>query len=534
MATAHRPGDAIRMYLDPPPGRQSGVGDWRTAPTRCKRYPLADRVTLPWDGQGTRAPRPADGGLTEAVVAGLLRDLLGVVRVVWSQLTKDGRTADPVPPAVLLGRPVPSGGGLYPVEAYLVAGPPLDAALYHYDSVHHALERVRDGDHRKALAGTLTDPAGPLPHAAIVLTAVPWRSMVKYGHFAYRLICQEVGILIAQAMAVGEPAGLAARAHLAFDDDALDALLGLDPWRESALAVLTLAPSRGAEPAAAAVGEPVGPFAVENRPRPRALAPDNPATVLHRACRGLPLPLPAPPAVALPAAGGRRQVLPRADLRLARGTATRQSPVHGYRPEPVALPVLGGILARAAEPYPGDLAGSDGGLVATVLDVLAFRVAGLAAGAYRYDAGDGSLTEIVSDVPLSAVGGAEGLRPNTRTAMEGVAAVIVPVGDPVAGAPLFGDRWYRFQQAEAGLAMHRATLAAGAASLLSRIHSDGTNAVTDAVLGLAGAPARSLSFLLLGVPRATGPSLARWIPIDRTRRGDADSLTAHDRLPIDH
>lgn len=71
---------------------------------------------------------------------------------------------------------------------------------------------------------------------------------------------------------------------------------------------------------------------------------------------------------------------------------------------------------------------------------------------------------------------------------------------------VLGDLWYRLQQAEAGLVVHRAALAAAALGLAARIHSDGTNPATDTALGLGTGPWRSLSFLPIGTPRTSGPA----------------------------
>ncbi|SPL98151.1 unnamed protein product [[Actinomadura] parvosata subsp. kistnae] len=201
--------------------------DWAAAPTRHKRYPAAERVRLPWTGSG------------RGLLGELLRDLLGLTRIVWSHHLGDGGEPLGRPPMLLAGRPAPSGGGLYPIEAYVAAREPhLPAALYHYDPVHHVLERVRGGDHVPALTGLLA--GGPRADVVIVLSAVFWRSMFKYGDFGYRLICQETGVLIAQALAVGERLGLAGGAHLRFADGQVDRLLGLDSTREATLAALTL------------------------------------------------------------------------------------------------------------------------------------------------------------------------------------------------------------------------------------------------------------------------------------------------------
>ncbi|MFE2756099.1 SagB family peptide dehydrogenase, partial [Actinosynnema sp. NPDC059335] len=199
---AFAPGEATRRYLDALAARGRVDVDWRAAPPTYKRYRSTGRVVLPW-----RDPSPPGD---------LLRGLLGVTRAEWSA----GGT-----PRVVLKRPAPSGGGLYPIEAYVALAEP--AGLYHYDAAHHALDLVRPGDHRPLLRAALTRPPEDLPDVVVVLTAVFWRNGFKYGEFAYRLQCQEIGVLGAQALALGRVLGLDTAVHLRFDDAACQWLLGL-------------------------------------------------------------------------------------------------------------------------------------------------------------------------------------------------------------------------------------------------------------------------------------------------------------------
>lgn len=501
-------GEATRRYLAAMRNRGPLSVDWAGVPTRHKRYPGTERVRLPWE---------AGGGSALGPVGELLRDLLGMTRLVWCHQLDDGGAPVGRPPMLITGRPAPSGGGLYPIEAYVAAGGPrlpgLPAALYHYDPVHHVLERVRGGDHVAALTGLLAD--GPEADVAVVLSAVFWRSMFKYGDFGYRLICQETGVLAAQALDVGGRLGLGCRAWLRFPDGEVNGLLGLDGARESALAVLTLAlhPGSPGPPAASpTVGELTArPVAGESTPLPKAM-PDGLAAALHRACSS-----PSPAGSPEPAAGALRPrpqagrafpaPEPMAGVRPDAGAARRTSPLAGYRPVPLRGAALGAVLAAAAEGYPADLPGAAAGPAVTALCLLAFRVEGLPRGAYWYDRA--TLRELAGRVDDVAGGR---LLANTRAALRGAAAALVPVGDPVAGAHLFGDRWYRMQQMEAGLVTQRATTAATALGLAARIHSDGANETTDEVLGLAGTPLRSLSFLVLGTPPTGGPLVARPIP----------------------
>ncbi|MEU4403026.1 hypothetical protein AB0F88_00785 [Streptosporangium sp. NPDC023963] len=405
---------------------------WDLAPLRHKRYPSAE-----W-----AEPRHPLGAL--------LRGMLGITRVIW-------RHTDAGPMAIP-GRPAPSGGGLYPIEAY-VACPD---GLFHYDPVHEVLEVLRTGDH------------GP---ARICLTAVFWRSMFKYGDYAYRLICQEIGVLRTQAEVVAATLGLTVT-----PGDAGDALLGLDESRESLLAVLHVEPyERVLPPEPADAPRNSGDLPRETRPLPRPFPPGA-ARDLHRAAdatSGARRPNP-------PARGIR---IPAEVVDLRDGLRARHSPVDGFRPAPVPLTEIVAIAGPAVCP------GLD-------LYLLALRVDGLPRAAYHYD---GDLRRIRA-APLEELGAAP-LVANTREALKTAAAVIVPVGDPLAGTA----RDHRDQLVETGASLQRATLAAAALGLTSRIHSDGADEATDRVLGLTG-PARSLSSLLVGVPRSRGPDLVLRFP----------------------
>ncbi|WP_406314597.1 SagB family peptide dehydrogenase [Streptosporangium sp. NBC_01639] len=506
--TALQRGAATRRYLAAMDARTPRQVDWQAAPPRYKLYPQAPRTGLEgtWTGD-------------------LLRGLLGLTRIRWHRPTGTGGHG-----VVSVGRPAPSGGALYPIEAY----PVTDAGVCHYDVVHHALETVRDGDHRGVFTALLPGPPADRPDLVVVLTGVFWRNGFKYGDFAYRLICQEIGILAAQALALSGLLGLRLSPHLTFDGEAADRLLGLDPADEGTLAVLTFSRchpppadpphSEGAraagtarEPESGTLPRAVGtarepesgtrPRAGRARePEPRAAGDSAPSglpclAALHAAARrpflGGPMgdpvpPVPTGPVVPLPA--------PR-PVRPAEGIAHRAS-ANGFRPVLLGSADLATILAVAA-----DTGGLPGQPAATALYVLALRVVGVAAGAYRFDPEAMALAG-VGDGRAVATVAAGRLGDGTAAALRTAAAVIIPVGDPLAGIDRFGDLWYRLQQAETGFVIHRATLSAAALGLTSRIHSGGTNPATDAALGLAGTPWRSLSFLLLGTPRATGGFLA--------------------------
>ncbi|MEU4232921.1 SagB family peptide dehydrogenase [Nonomuraea sp. NPDC026600] len=537
-------GTAIRAYLQALRDSEAGPVARGAAPDRCNRYFGGTRLTPP--------PGPAGA---------LLRDLLGLVRADWVHPADERGRPVGEAPWLMVGRPAPSGGGLYPIEAYLAAGgPDLPAGLFRYDPVHHVLETLRSGDHRPALTALLSAPPPQPPDLVLVLSAVFWRNGVKYGDFAYRLQCQEIGVLAAQAMAVAERLDLSASLHLRFDDPAADRLLGLDSAAESVLALLTVRqhatepPSGNPAPRQSVAPPPPDGLAVRRHastsspdslvitpavrstesqpvtgllphlaalhaatraaapapearpespePAPAATPTPTPAPMPTPTPTSAPMPKPTPTSALMPTVSQVFSLPAAAAPRLADGIPRRASPRTGYRPEAINLRELAQILAVTSTDCPGDL----GDHPMVTLHLIALRVAGLPAGAYRYDAGRRELARVAGEpVPLGP------LAPNTRVALRSAAAALVPVGDPMAGVRWFGDRWYRIQQAGTGLAVHRATLAAAALGISARIHSDGTIAATSAALGLTGSDRQALSFLLLGRP-PMGPSLIRPLP----------------------
>lgn len=208
--------------------------DWHRAPWSVKVYADADRVPL-----GAVDP-----------LGRLLRLGFGVTRVRFDPAGGRPPTPrDPVPaaPRYLTRRPVPSGGGMYPTEVYVLR----DQRAYHYDPYRHELVDLR----RPAPAtGTA---------AALVLTNRPGKNYFKYGDFAARLGAVDAGVVLGRAVRLGQAGFGRADLRLDFADERLNALLGLDGAEETALAVLGLGHPSGADPAPPPVGE--APTAVERR-----------------------------------------------------------------------------------------------------------------------------------------------------------------------------------------------------------------------------------------------------------------------------
>lgn len=135
-------------------------------------------------------------------------------------------------------RCVPSGGGLYPLELYVVVArvEQLPAGLYHYDPRSHALCELGRADGLASVRQAVFIPEAVDNAAAVfVLTAVFGRSKIKYGERAYRFSLLEAGhvmqniCLAATALRLGVcPVG-------GFVDDEMNDLLDVDGVEEAVL-----------------------------------------------------------------------------------------------------------------------------------------------------------------------------------------------------------------------------------------------------------------------------------------------------------
>lgn len=140
-------------------------------------------------------------------------------------------------------RMYPSGGALYPLEAYVIAkktSVELKAGLYHYNVKYHALELMRKGNFSKILseiAGDVNKTVVGTCSLLLVVTAVFGRTEVKYGKSAYRLMLLEAGHLGQNVYLISTALGLSACAIGGFAEDKMNKLLDLDIEKEQAIYV---------------------------------------------------------------------------------------------------------------------------------------------------------------------------------------------------------------------------------------------------------------------------------------------------------
>ncbi|MDQ3886119.1 MAG: SagB/ThcOx family dehydrogenase, partial [Actinomycetota bacterium] len=137
----------------------------------------------------------------------------------------------------------PSSGALYPIEVYPVVHrvegvPP---GVYHYSVQRHELELLREGDHRRQVIehGLSQEFLGECA-VVVYLTMIFQRMRFKYAERSYRYGLIEAGHLGQNLYLAATSLGLGACAVGAYDDRAINDLLGIDGVEEVSVYLLSL------------------------------------------------------------------------------------------------------------------------------------------------------------------------------------------------------------------------------------------------------------------------------------------------------
>jgi SagB-type dehydrogenase family enzyme len=232
--------------------------DWDIKPLPYKIYPGAAPVALPRDlnlaGMSTLnalSLRTDQESSAPVDVAALTRILFGA-----DGLTRKKRVGN----EDYHFRAAASAGALYPIEIYAAAAAVdgLEAGLYHFSPADLRMAGLRRGDWREYVAKAAANrPSIMRASAVIVLSAIYWRSEWKYRARAYRYCYWDAGTMLANLLAAAAAEGISAEVITAFEDPALENLLGIDGDREGLIAIVALgcsekppAPSPDASPLA--------------------------------------------------------------------------------------------------------------------------------------------------------------------------------------------------------------------------------------------------------------------------------------------
>jgi SagB-type dehydrogenase family enzyme len=213
-----------------PPPRRSDWPDTATLPEESLWRAMAERRS---------ARRFTDQPLDLADLSQLLWAASGITRATPN----------------LLYRTVPSAGGLYPIETYVLVNSvtALAPGVYHYRAVGlrqdrsldltlgHALEELRLGNHNRTLAHAALDQAMVVAAAAVFIWAAVFpRSRWKYRERAFRYVYLDAGHIAAHVSLAAVALGLGSCQIAAFYDDEVNSLIGVDGEEESALYLTTV------------------------------------------------------------------------------------------------------------------------------------------------------------------------------------------------------------------------------------------------------------------------------------------------------
>jgi putative peptide maturation dehydrogenase len=145
-----------------------------------------------------------------------------------------------------LGKTSPSGGGLHPTNIYVLVlrAEDLNPGIYFYDQEHHSLRLVVEMSIDEAMEQANVLSAGqqyPRTAAALfLLTSRFYRNYWKYRKHpkAYAVLHMDLAHLSQTFYLVCEKLGLGAFFTAAVNSGNIEAILGLDPYEEGALAIL--------------------------------------------------------------------------------------------------------------------------------------------------------------------------------------------------------------------------------------------------------------------------------------------------------
>lgn len=228
--------DLVAEYGPPPPHLVE-----KRPPGECLGLPTPEASPLDDLFRRRTTCRNFDTSTTLAreQLSSLLQRVLGCLAIV-----------EVVPGAYGLKKAHPSGGGLHPLEPYLlihrVDG--VDAGLYHYHAGKHVLEPISRLPTLDVQRLAKTFVAGQEffaeAHVHVVLAARFRRTFWKYRNHpkAYRAIVLEAGHVSQNIYLAATEAGMGAYVTAAINEIDIERAFGLDPLCESPVAVCGFGP----------------------------------------------------------------------------------------------------------------------------------------------------------------------------------------------------------------------------------------------------------------------------------------------------
>jgi len=453
--------DAMEEYLLGYHRLESGpIPEWHLAGVRFKRY---GRNSIIRDGL-----LASTGDLqAAALLIANLRGFCGVVAFRWMSAPPAPREAD-LSGADVVPMPVrvqPSGGALYPNEAYIVIRGPIASTALHYDPLNDDLDIVRVNIPNQAVARALGCSVPDIPPATLVLTVRFEKNGFKYQEFSYRLSSLDTGVTIGSALEVLE-SDQSLRVRYIFDDKAVNRLLNLDWEYESAYATMNWSPRIDVPRLASALqsSSPVTRVPRDHQRRislsrwPLLLRLHERSSLNRKEAATARLPVPA--LVLQTTIPIERQL----DINLVAphesqctescNPRVRESDFP-TRLETMPMSLLACLLQRCCEGYATDVSRDAIAAEHLLVYLIVRRVEGFEPGAYCYEPSSRRLWQVAGPDCLADARNAARL-PAERAGIDAASVMLVPVGDIRTGARQLGSRWYRVLNMHAGVVVQRA------------------------------------------------------------------------------
>ncbi len=437
---------------------------WENQPRPFKLYTDAESVALADLAPDSRIhaldalsnPFPADAPsspLTTSLLSSLLHYSAGITKTI----NHFGQA--------MQFRAAACTGALYHVDVYAVTGElnGLDAGVYQFGPQDGQLRRLRSGDFRSALI----EACGGQEHARrsdamLVLSTTFWRNSWKYQARAYRHAFWDSGTMVANTLGVARAHDLRASVVLGFNDDAVNALLGLDAEREVAIALVALGESSTQAPPSPSV-EPISletvPYSAYEVPEPLILdthratsLSDNADVAAWRTRATLVSSSSRPSQESVPLSEDASR--PIEDVIRRRGSARR------FQRSPISMDHLDALLYASTQGIPCDVLGASTSET-TSLYLIANAVSGMSPGAYVYTPATHSLETLRTGDARSQAGY---LDLGQELAADAALNVYV-LSDLERVFATMGDRGYRVAHLEASIISGKLYLASYALNL---------------------------------------------------------------------
>lgn len=209
--------------------------DWQNQPRVFKEYQGVDEIPMPME------ELPMPGKTISSILTGNISPSHSIdLKEVSSSLQLGyGLTAKAKSSGgEFYFRSSASAGALYPTEIYLASRrvQDLNDGLYHYKVHRHSLTPLRTEDTSVHVSKILRQP--DLGSLTFFLTAIYFRSAWKYKNRAYRYHLLDTGHVMENLTLALKSLDHPYEIHYDFDDQEADRLLGIDPDKESTLAVV--------------------------------------------------------------------------------------------------------------------------------------------------------------------------------------------------------------------------------------------------------------------------------------------------------